>query len=359
MNWSGFESVAIPLREEPGCDDVEPASHWGLEWLEDFQDRLFPAPRWLYLDLVQAASVCIVLAPPNAGKTFLALEMGAQIVVGAIRQDHGQRLRAVIVEEEGSGAALQRRLARAFAAAGGMPPRSVKVAWNSGRNLLVEDDMRQLAAECMGAELIVLDSLSALCGGLDENDSRAMQAVATALRKLQVLTGASIVALHHTTKESWKPGEAPHQRHLRGHGTLAGRIDTAIALVALDSDEREVRFEVHVVKQRDAEHAKPRQFAIGMRGPAAAVQITQVDLGVSELDGAVVKIRSLLPKVANAIPMEGNDEFTSRAELAHKLSRRIEDIGSAVEMLKNSGIVIEPRKGMLIRRRQKPVLNGA
>src|SRR2546426_6788377 len=66
---------------EPGEDDADGERRrapcgWGFEWLEDFMVREFPPARWIYLDLVQAETTCVIVAPPNSGKTLLAFDLG-------------------------------------------------------------------------------------------------------------------------------------------------------------------------------------------------------------------------------------------------------------------------------------------
>lgn len=244
---------------------------WGLEWIEDFLAREFPPAEWLYLDLIPRRSTCVTIAAPTTGKTLLAFDVAAEVVRAAV----GQGLRVVIIEEEGTGEALQTRLKRAFAAAGVSPKRSVRVAWNSGRDLVSSADLASLAAECAGVDLIVLDSLADL-SSVDENDPHEMKQLALALRKLQRLTGATVYAQHHTTKEAWKPGEAPNLRHLRGHGGLAGKVDTVLALTPCEPEPGRVAFDLYCLKQRDGERAQPRRVTVCMTGPAATVDMQPI-----------------------------------------------------------------------------------
>lgn len=252
-----------------------PPSTWGLVWLEDFLERRFPAPQWLYLDLVQAQTTCVIVAPPNAGKTLLALDLGAQIVAKAVSRG-AKGLHAVIVEEEGTGAAFQKRLERAFNAAGGMPRRSVKVAWNSGRDLVNVLELDALAEECNGAELVVLDSLADL-SSVDENDPGEMKLLGKALRQLQTGTNSTVVALHHMTKDAWGPGQVPTLRNLRGHGALAAKVDTVLALVPGDDEPGRVHFDLYCLKQRDGEKGQPRRVTVDMTGPAATVEMVPIE----------------------------------------------------------------------------------
>src|SRR5205823_4100433 len=114
-------------------------------------------------------------------------------------------------------------------------------------------------------DLAMLDSLSALIPGTDENDVAAMTLVGEALKRVRAAGGGSLLAVHHSAKIAWKPSEAPSLAHLRGHSALAGIVDTVLALVPADSPEGLVSFDLHVVKRRDEERARPRRYTIAMR----------------------------------------------------------------------------------------------
>jgi len=263
----------------PGADDVEQAlteRPWGLQTAREFLARQFPPIRYLYLDLVPAESVTVLMAAPNAGKTFLALEIGARVAAAAAAA--GQRV--VICEEEGAGAALQLRLRRALAAVGADEALldRIGIAWNSQRSLLVGVDLASLIVECKGADLVILDSLAALCEDVDENDSKAMGQVARALQLLKSEARCGVLALHHMTKEAWKEGEVPTLRHMRGHSKLPGRVDAVLALTPGECDRDAVRFDVHCLKMRDGgERPQPRRMTVSMLGPAATVEMEVLD----------------------------------------------------------------------------------
>src|SRR4051812_6908251 len=106
-----------------------------------------------------------------------------------------------------------------------------------------------------------------------------MKAVSDALAYVNAATGAAVIALHHTTKTTWRPGgPPPNLADARGHGALVGRIDTEIALVPCEAASGEVAFDAWVVKQRDEEKAAPRRYRIDMTGPAAVVSEEEIDL---------------------------------------------------------------------------------
>ncbi len=241
---------------------------FGIYRLDDFLALKCPAQQWLVPGLVPAHGVTVPFGPPGVGKTLLVFDVVAQAAAAGKR--------TLIVEEEGSLHDCKERIRRAAAAAGldNATVRSrIELAWNTGVSLLESGACRYLVkwAKDAGADIIVLDSISALSGGIDENDSVEMAAVAEMLHSLKAETGRAIIPLGHPTKDSWKEGHKPSLADLRGHGTLGGRVDAALELLPLECPAGLVRFALYSVKQRDAEKAAPRAFEILMTGEAATV----------------------------------------------------------------------------------------
>jgi hypothetical protein len=321
----------------------EEAASWGFQTAAEFLAQTFPPIRWLYLDLVPAESVTVIMAAPNAGKTFWALDVVAQVVVKAARE--GKHV--WVVEEEGTGAALQWRLSRAMAAAGvsaSDPAAShIHIAWNTGRSLRNAGHLSTLAQECHGAELIVLDSLSALAGGIDENSSKDMAEIAQALNALKIAAACAILALHHMTKAAWPDGVAPRLEHMRGHGALPGRADTVIALVPLECDATEVRAELHCVKQRDGSKPKARTIAIAMTGAAAVVTMEDKESVAGSTKAVAVEADTL-----TRIPVDApgvSKTFLENVVRGH----RAQEVRRAVDRLVDAGKVVRTPSGRYVR----------
>ena len=74
--------------------------------------------------------------------------------------------------------------------------------------------------------LLVVDNLSTISGNRDENTHEMLQ-VMTNLRLLAERTGAAIIVIHHSRKDTWgskgKPGD-----NLRGFSGIAGALDVAL-----------------------------------------------------------------------------------------------------------------------------------
>lgn len=259
---------APPSREEPGCDDDVPIPEPEDEALDVFLARHFPPTEYLVDGLLPAHSLTVLMSGPNVGKTFLALDFVFRIAA--------RGLKVYIKEQEGSGSAFQTRLRRAREFHGKVASESVRVSFRRNDfSLLNRSDVDRLIERCQGFDLIILDSLSALAGDVDENDSKQMRAVAEALARIQESTGAAVLALHHMTKDAWRDGEIPTLRNMRGHGVLPGRADCALALVPGEEMAGAVRFTIYVVKQRDDQRSPPRSTEVTLTGPAAIVEVEE------------------------------------------------------------------------------------
>lgn len=340
--------MALALRE-PGSDDAEESTRYPLSpiSLSEFLAREAPPLAWLIPGLVPARGVTLMVSGPNVGKTLLALDYACQAAAA------GRRV--LIVEEEGSLRGLQERLRRAACAADltGEAADRIEVAWHSGFTLM-DWKSRGYLIELMKtrkAEVVVLDSLAAMSVGIDENDSKEMGIVSEALHCIHAETNGAVIGLHHMNKEAWKPGQTPTMASSRGSGALMARVDSALALVQLECDSTAVRFELHNIKQREAERAKPRQVEIAMRGEAAMVTTSNLDR--TAIDEAVTKVQSILPALLRLIPEEGHQGI-GHIELFRKVGRRDADSRQALQMLIDERRVMETISGKLVKKKREP-----
>ena len=253
-----------PVRTEP----LEPLERLrtleGLP-LSELERIEIPEPKWIVPSFVQEQSFGVVFGPPGSGKTFLATYLAAAAAA---------RNRSVkFIEAEGGAFHLRKRLLRA-AAAEGADISNISVVWNPPLDLSRDREIGQLVHACEGFDLVFLDSMAALSGGISENEEGWGQ-VSNYLAEVRSRSGAAIWPLHHSTKEGWTKGTIPELRHLRGSGALAGRADAALAVVPGDCCETVVAFEVHDLKGREAGKAKPRACTVLMDGPEASFAVAE------------------------------------------------------------------------------------
>ncbi len=83
-----------------------------------------------------------------------------------------------------------------------------------------------LAARSMDADMIVIDNLGNVSGGVEENSSGMIQVMAN-LRWLAETTGAAVVIIHHQRK-STQGGNGRAGDALRGHSSIEASVDIAL-----------------------------------------------------------------------------------------------------------------------------------
>ena len=229
-----------------------------------------PETPWLSAPWLLQSSLALIIAPPNVGKTLIAFWLATEVAQ--------RRLRVLIIQEEGGKRGMQKRASRAMAAAGGQGGELIDWVYAPRLSLVSPSDVVALCDEGTGYALIIVDSLARVMPGVEENDANAMGSVVAALDLVKRETGATVVGLHHTGKAKWKAGEVPSIGDGRGSGALAAGVDTILSLAPVaDREDGVVQFDLHVVKQRDEEIAKPCRVRVQMRGPAATVEIQEAE----------------------------------------------------------------------------------
>jgi hypothetical protein len=284
--------------------------------------------------------IACVVAPPNLGKTLLAFFFAMQ-VAGASR-------RVAIIEEEGGKRGFQKRIDRASRACGN--PVGVSYSFKPRISLMNPIDIRALADELKGYDLVIIDSFARVTTGVEENDSKEMGQIVAAVDFIREKTGATILLIHHTGKSKWKPGEVPTLADGRGSSAFAAGLDTVLALApVLEQEPGIVTFELHVTKQRDEDNqVPPRLVKIAMTGPSADVTMEERKRTGPGPTPSEQRIAAILPLVFMAIP-EPPAAAITRENLQEQIGRRASDVRAAVAQLVDQKKVKELSRKRLIR----------
>jgi 5S rRNA maturation endonuclease (ribonuclease M5) len=229
------------------------------------QEDSAPPLQFLVRGLLVEAGLSVVYGPPKSSKTFSALDLALSIAHA--RDWFGLRVRkAGVVYVSGEGAAGIRQRMKAWrqekdgdsAAPFALIPQSVNLFDDT-------DEVDHLIADINGIALpmglpvglIVLDTLARMIGSGDEDRARDVNVVVRNAERIQRLTGAHVMIVHHSGKD--------RDRGMRGSNALLGAVDAAIE-VTKDADTGLCQAKVVAIK--DGAEVGPfaytlRQTAVG------------------------------------------------------------------------------------------------
>lgn len=256
---------ANPKFEGAGQDYAEPrfdapaqSEQPLLEWFDDITPALSSA--YIIKGVLDEGAMSVVYGPSNSGKTFFALDMVFHIAVG--RQWRGRRVKqaGVLYLAAEGGMGVKNRIAALRATHGVTDvPFALRRA---GLDLLQsEADLQQVydLAQTVRAkapdapQIIVIDTLSRIMAGGDENSAADMTALIRNIDAIREATGAHIILVHHTGKDT--------ARGARGHSSLRAATDTEIEVGVVGEEGDESRAAM-VTKQRDNQGGETFAFTL-------------------------------------------------------------------------------------------------
>lgn len=244
---AGFtlEQLVIPGEEPPPEPEGEGRSAQAgilrARLLTVAQLKTLPPATFLIDGVLVRNTLAVLWGKPGSGKSFVALDWALSLAVGAWWFGRSvEKSRVLYVAGEGVGGLNQR-----------------VEAWQIARTIYnIDDDMLaihpgavnfldaqwaaalvELAQELQPA-LVIADTLARVMVGGDENAARDMGVAIDAANKVQNATGASVLFVHHDTKEG---------STMRGSSALLGAVDTSVECKA-DGQQVTLRCE----KQKDA-----------------------------------------------------------------------------------------------------------
>lgn len=211
-------------EQDPQSRPAAPPMIREIEWFDD----LSPVLETLFLikEMLDRGTMSVVYGPSNSGKTFFSLDIAYHVAARSTWRDRRVSGGTVLyLAAEGGRGIVNRVSALKSVYTDARVPLAIRRA---GLDLLrPEADVQRvidLANEIGPVAMIVVDTLSRVLAGGDENGPVDMTAFVSNVDRIRQATGAHIMIVHHTGKDA--------ARGARGHSSLRAATDTEIEISA-------------------------------------------------------------------------------------------------------------------------------
>lgn len=287
-----------PLARPSGPDRPGRADRFKLETWGELRAR--PLPAWIIRGVVPAGGVGVTYGASGSGKTMLVTDFACCVALG--RPWRGRRVKQgavlYIAAEAGSTIRLRFDAWRAVHLAEEAPDPPVRFL-TAAPDLYGADDLPDLMAAIQAVDeeafaLIVVDTVARVMGEGDENAARDMGMLVRNLDRLARETGAAVLAVHHSGKDSSKGA--------RGSSALRAAVDV----------------EIEVEGQSGTRVATMTKVRDGEAGAEFAFELQVVEIGTDE-EGAPVTSCAAVP--AETAARKGQ-KVTGQARMALDLLHR-------------------------------------
>lgn len=220
-----------------------------FEFLSIEQIFALPDPQYLVKDLFIGNGLCFIYGAPGCGKTFIALDLALSIATGQ-ESWWGKEIEktgpVLYISSEGISDMKFRIKAWSEAKGANVTDINFKLAHES-MNFMKEEDVTKLCRSVdqwimqMEGEMpvmIVVDTVSRVLSGADENLQKDMTLFVQACDKLRSMTGCAVLGVHHVSRGG---------DNMRGSTVLDGAADSAF-LVVKENTEMEGSFFAKKIK---------------------------------------------------------------------------------------------------------------
>jgi hypothetical protein len=187
-----------------------------------------PRKVWLVRDFLGAGEMSAIYGMPGTAKSALAGDLGTHVAAGLPWFGRQVSQGAVLFIAAERAALVERRMAawRLHYGIDDIPLGIVAKSIDLRSNRKDADSVIRCCERLQkkfghDPRLVIIDTLSRVLAGGDENAPRDMGHLVANLAHIQEGTGAHVLAIHHVPQG---------QLRLRGHGSLLGSMDTTVSL---------------------------------------------------------------------------------------------------------------------------------
>lgn len=249
MKWALPEPDEEPVEAEEAARESAD-SIFPLLDIDELESM--PPPTWLIHDMIAEEGLTVLYGDPGAGKSFVALDMALRVAHGM--DWHGTAAKAAgVLYIAGEGARGLGKRVQGWRREHGMMgveapflllPVAVQLLDDKERAKLIRTLDAAIDKAGFRVGLIVVDTVSRVLAGADENGQEAMSAFVAACDDVRRHAGGAVIGVHHSGKDK--------DRGMRGSTVLLGACDASLRLT---KDEQIVTLKTE--KQKDAEEAAP------------------------------------------------------------------------------------------------------
>lgn len=307
QGWSPFDDLG-PLDSVKGeRPDGSKLSFYSAGEFDSLKPK-FDFVRGLLFD----NSVGLIYAKPNAGKTFLALHLVCTVALGRpVFRLEADRRRGLFVALEGE-SAFKSRL-KAWMRRNGVAEQPIHYALGQF-DILDRKQLRALIAHAqqIGAEFVVIDTITQAAAGVAANEQKEMSAVIGALHAIKRATGACVIGLTHPSKSG---GTGPAGSFVQG-----ANADTVIQIEVIGDPESPTHTDqrvVHARKQRDGVNGAKFYFSL------AEVETPDLDARGNRIISVALAESETFENLDAGEPDDG---LTERARAAFALARELAEV---------------------------------
>jgi hypothetical protein len=227
-----------------------------------------PPTDWLIKGVLPQADLVVLFGASGSGKSFVGIDLMAAVARGTPWRDRRvKKGRAVIIAAEGGGGVGKR--IEAYCRHHNINADDLDIGIIiAPPNFMESDDISDLVGAISaagGADVIMVDTFAQVTPGANENAGEDMGRALRNARALSIATGALVVLVHHSGKDTSKGS--------RGWSGIRAAADAEIEIIR--HDDSPVR-EIYISKMKDGED--------GLRW---AFRLEVLDVGIDS-DGDVI-----------------------------------------------------------------------